>query len=132
MGSTRSASALDKARKSSSVSDVRRLAGRLQPATIDDLCAVMRADNAGRPPLWSPETDARIEALAAQARGLALARVAPQPLVLGRHLVALGHLPGPEFKRILTAAFEAQLDGALTDDAGGAKLRAITHMIGYV
>jgi tRNA nucleotidyltransferase (CCA-adding enzyme) len=88
----------------------------------------MRADNAGRPPLWSPETDARIEALAAQARGLALARVAPQPLVLGRHLVALGHSPGPEFKRILDAAFEAQLDGAFTDDAGGAEwLRAFVQ-----
>jgi len=109
-------------------SAVRRLAGRLQPATIDDLCAVMRADNAGRPPLWSPETDARIEALAAQARGLALARLAPQPLVLGRHLVALGHSPGPEFKRILDAAFEAQLDGAFTDDAGGADwLRAFVQ-----
>jgi tRNA nucleotidyltransferase (CCA-adding enzyme) len=109
-------------RHNSTLSDsaVRRLAKRLQPATIDDLSTVMRADNAGRPPLWSPETDARIEALAAQARGLALARLAPQPLVLGRHLVALGHAPGPAFKRILDAAFEAQLDGAFTDEAGGA------------
>jgi tRNA nucleotidyltransferase (CCA-adding enzyme) len=40
-------------------------------------------------------------------------------LVLGRHLVALGHSPGPRFKSILDAAFEAQLDGAFVDEAGG-------------
>ncbi len=110
-------------RHNSTLSDsaVRRLAGRLQPATIEDLSAVMRADNAGRPPLWSAETDARIEALAAQARRLALARLAPRPLVLGRHLLELGRTPGPDFKRILDAAFEAQLDGAFTDDTGGAE-----------
>ena len=98
---------------------VRRLARRLHPATIDDLAAVMRADADGRPPLPSAEIHARIDALAAAAEALRLARLAPQPIVLGRHLVALGRTPGPKFKRVLDAAFEAQLDGAFADEASG-------------
>ncbi len=98
---------------------VRRLARRLVPATIQDLAAVMRADSQGRPPLTSPDTLARIDALLARAVTLALAATAPRPLMLGRHLVALGHQPGPAFKPALDAAFQAQLDGAFADEAGG-------------
>ena len=98
---------------------VRRLARRLAPASIDQLCAVMRADHDGRPPLHSPETLHRIDALQQKARVLALAETAPQPLVLGRHLLALGRKPGPDFKPLLDAAFEAQIDGAFADEAGG-------------
>ncbi len=98
---------------------VRRLARKLAPATIDDLTLVMRADHEGRPPLRPADSLARIEQLEAKARALALEKSAPQPIVLGRHLVALGRKPSPEFKPILDAAFEAQLDGAFTDEAGG-------------
>jgi len=98
---------------------VRRLARRLAPATIDELTAVMRADSNGRPPLTSPETHARIDELAARARILALESAAPKPLLLGRHLLALGHQAGPGFKAVLQTAFEAQLDGAFADEAGG-------------
>jgi tRNA nucleotidyltransferase (CCA-adding enzyme) len=98
---------------------VRRLARRLAPATIDELAAVMRADSNGRPPLASPETHARIDELVAKARALALEQAAPRPLVLGRHLIALGLRPGPAFTPVLDAAFEAQLDGAFADEAGG-------------
>jgi len=98
---------------------VRRLARRLAPATIDELAAVMRADSNGRPPLTSAETHTRIDELAAKAHALALQSAAPRPLVLGRHLVALGRQPDPQFKPILDAAFEAQLDGAFSDEAGG-------------
>jgi tRNA nucleotidyltransferase (CCA-adding enzyme) len=98
---------------------VRRLARKLTPATIDDLAAVMRADSNGRPPLRSPEVHARIDELVAKAHALALADTAPKPILLGRHLVALGRQPGPDFKRTLDAAFEAQLDGAFNDEAGG-------------
>ena len=37
---------------------------------------------------------------------------------MGRHLIALGHQPGPKFKPLLDAAFEAQLDGAFSDESG--------------
>jgi tRNA nucleotidyltransferase (CCA-adding enzyme) len=39
--------------------------------------------------------------------------------VLGRHLIALGLKPNPGFTPIIDAAFEAQLDGAFTDEPGG-------------
>ena len=98
---------------------VRRLARPLAPATIDDLTLVLRAAPAGRPPLRSSDAIARIDQLQAKAQSLAVENSAPRPLVLGRHLVALGRKPGPDFKAILAEAFEAQLDGAFADEAGG-------------
>lgn len=104
-----------------SATSVRRLARKLAPATIDDLALVMRADANGRPPLLSPESHARIDELVAQAHALALDDAAPKPLLLGRHLIALGLKPGPRFQPLLDAAFEAQLDGAFADEASGAE-----------
>lgn len=98
---------------------VRRLARKLAPATIEDLAAVMRADTEGRPPLHSPDSLALIDLLVARAHELALRRAAPQPIVKGRHLLAQGWTPGPEFRPLLDEAFEAQLDGAFADEAGG-------------
>lgn len=98
---------------------VRRLARKLAPATIDDLALVMTADSRGRPPLESPDTLRLVAALCAKARALEVEAGAPKPLIQGRHLVTLGWKPGPEFKPVLDAAFEAQLDGAFTDEATG-------------
>ncbi|MDE3084867.1 MAG: HD domain-containing protein, partial [Verrucomicrobiota bacterium] len=98
---------------------VRRLARRLEPATIDDLCLVMLADHGGRPPLKPPEILERIAELRDRAHALALADAAPRPIIMGCHLIALGHKPGPAFKNILDTCFEAQLDGAFQDEAGG-------------
>jgi tRNA nucleotidyltransferase (CCA-adding enzyme) len=100
-------------------SSVRRLARKLAPATLDDLAAVMRADADGRPPLPSAEIHARIGELVAKAHALAFADAAPRPILLGRHLIALGLRPGPRFTPVLDAAFEAQLDGAFLDESGG-------------
>jgi poly(A) polymerase/tRNA nucleotidyltransferase (CCA-adding enzyme) len=38
-----------------------------------------------------------------------------QPILLGRHLIARGHQPGPELGRMLRAAFEHQLESGETD-----------------
>jgi tRNA nucleotidyltransferase (CCA-adding enzyme) len=38
----------------------------------------------------------------------------PPPLLLGRHLIALGVSPGPAMGEILRAAYEQQLDGTIT------------------
>jgi tRNA nucleotidyltransferase/poly(A) polymerase len=38
----------------------------------------------------------------------------PEPLLRGRDLIALGHLPGPAFREILDRAFDAQLEGEIT------------------
>ncbi len=98
---------------------VRRLARKIAPATIDDLIAVMLSDHFGRPPLIPRETIARIDSLRAVAHRLKVEHAAPKPIVLGRHLIALGYHPGPQFKRALDAAFESQLDGAFNDEAEG-------------
>jgi tRNA nucleotidyltransferase (CCA-adding enzyme) len=98
---------------------VRRMARKIEPATIDDLIAVMRADHLGRPPLISAGTVRRLDQLRASAQRLAIEHAAPRPILLGRHLIALGLEPGPQFKRALDAAFESQLDGAFSDEAGG-------------
>jgi tRNA nucleotidyltransferase (CCA-adding enzyme) len=97
-------------------SHIRRLARKLHPATIDDLCAVMIADSLGRPPLDGADTLALIEKLRTRAHALSLRQAPPRPILLGRHLIALGQQPGPQFSAVLAAAFEAQLDGAFTDE----------------
>ncbi len=98
---------------------VRRLARKLAPATIDDLAVVMASDALGRPPLPAADILARIGLLRGRAASLELEAMAPRPIIQGRHLVALGRKPGPGFKPVLDAAFEAQLDGAFSDEAGG-------------
>jgi len=100
-------------------SQVRRLARKLAPATIADLGLVMRADAHGRPPRPPGEEYVLIDRLCDHAERLALADAAPKPLILGRHLLALGWKPGPQFKPILDRAFEAQLDGAFTTEDEG-------------
>lgn len=97
-------------------SHVRRLARKLHPATIDDLCAVMVADSLGRPPLEGKETLGLIEKLRSRAHALSLRQAPPLPILLGRHLIILGQKPGPHFSELLASAFEAQLDGAFTDE----------------
>lgn len=106
-------------------SSVRRLARKLAPATIEQLCVVMFADHLGRPPLLPQDSVLRIEALRNRARELMLEASAPKPIILGRHLLAEGAQPGPRFKPILDDAFEAQLEGAFVDEIGGVEwLRA--------
>lgn len=46
-----------------------------------------------------------------RARRLGVEHAPPSPLVMGRHLLALGVLPGPAMGEILKAVYEKQLDG---------------------
>ncbi len=57
-----------------------------------------------------------------RARMLGVEHEAPRPLLLGRHLLALGVKPGPEVGRILRQVFERQLDGAITTTEEGIAL----------
>jgi tRNA nucleotidyltransferase (CCA-adding enzyme) len=96
-------------------SAVRRLARKV--GRLDRLVRVAAADEAGRGPgRGDPSPGAW---LLERARALELTDRAPQPLVLGRHLIARGLEPGPAFGGILEACLEAQLDGAFSDLAGG-------------
>ena len=65
------------------------------------------------------ETEKRLGFFRIAAQRLALEHAAPKPIILGRHLIALGFKPGPSFKKALDAAFESQLDGAFLDESGG-------------
>ncbi len=95
---------------------IRRLARRVE--RIDRLVRVGRADHRGRPP--KPFDGFAAGAwLLEQAAELTLADQAPKPIVMGRHLLALGLTPGRHFKELLGACFEAQLDGAFEDLEGG-------------
>ncbi len=59
------------------------------------------------------------EWLAERAAALQVASTAPKKIVLGRHLIAMGHKPAGWFSQVLDEAFEAQLDGVFGDEAGG-------------
>jgi tRNA nucleotidyltransferase (CCA-adding enzyme) len=96
-----------------SLPQVRRLARRVQPATLDQLFTVIRSDLAGRPPL-PPDPSPGLSWLEEVAQEEALHAAAPKPLVLGRHLIDRGLQPGVHFTQILEALFELQLDGAFT------------------
>jgi tRNA nucleotidyltransferase (CCA-adding enzyme) len=48
-----------------------------------------------------------------RARALGVEHAAPAPIVLGRHLLALGLTPGPRIGEILKQIYEKQLDGEI-------------------
>jgi tRNA nucleotidyltransferase (CCA-adding enzyme) len=54
-----------------------------------------------------------------RARALGVEHRPPAPLLLGRHVLALGIAPGPRVGEIVKAVYEQQLDGKVTtvDDA---------------
>src|ERR1041385_7988386 len=93
---------------------VRRLAQRVEPATIEELCLVITADACGRPPRPQIAPD-RVYDLLEMATALKVQASASRPILLGRHLIDAGLTPGQEFGTILDAAFEAQLEGKFFD-----------------
>ena len=48
-----------------------------------------------------------------RARALGVEHKPPRPLLLGRHLLALGLTPGPQVGKILRQVYESQLDGTV-------------------
>ena len=49
-----------------------------------------------------------------RARALGVQHRPPEPILLGRHLLALGLKPGPRVGEILKAIYEQQMDGTVT------------------
>jgi tRNA nucleotidyltransferase (CCA-adding enzyme) len=94
---------------------VRRLSGKV--GRLDRLARVVTADQSGRPPKVADLS--AVEWLMARADELQVRDSAPKRIVLGRHLIALGQPAGPGFRELLDAIYEAQLDGAFSDEAGG-------------
>ena len=90
----------------------RRLARRCEP---DLLYRVARADSLGRNADWVPReqwygAEAQ-EWFIERSRELEVDQRAPDPLLLGRHLLELGLKPGPQMGEITRAVYEMQLDG---------------------
>jgi tRNA nucleotidyltransferase (CCA-adding enzyme) len=92
---------------------IRRLATRVN---IENLCLVAKADFLGRTTedAKTGEDPSSIWLLE-EARKLAVATGAPEPILLGRHLLDLGHKPGPKMGKLLKQAYEAQLEGDFSD-----------------
>jgi tRNA nucleotidyltransferase (CCA-adding enzyme) len=95
---------------------IRRLARRT--GRIDRLVRLARADQKGRPPKPFDGFPAG-DWLLAKAEGLKVRQSAPKPILLGRHLIALGLQPGRHFGELLEACFAAQLAGSFSDVEGG-------------
>ncbi|MEQ1643344.1 MAG: HDIG domain-containing metalloprotein [Pyrinomonadaceae bacterium] len=94
----------------------RRLARKVE---ADLLYRVAKADSLGRNPEWIPKEkwfDSKAqEWFIAKVRELQIEKKAPDPILMGRHLIELGMDPSPDFKRIIDAVYEMQLDGTVTD-----------------
>lgn len=94
----------------------RRLARKVEP---DLLYRVARADSLGRNPDWLPKekwfgSEAQ-EWFIEKVRELQIEKKAPEPILMGRHLIEFGLEPSPRFKEILDAVYELQLDGRVSD-----------------
>ena len=95
---------------------VRRLALRLAPASIAQLLRLIEADHSGRPPLPAelPESAVRIRDMAA---AQAVATKPQSALILGRHVLPyFDDRPGPHIGDVTRAAYEAQTDGAFSNE----------------
>ena len=98
----------------------RRLAARVD---LELLARVARSDCEGRGGSFDCGA---MDWFLARARQLGVEHRPPAPLVLGRHLLALGVAPGPRMGVILKQIYERQLDGAVTTlDEGIALARAL-------
>jgi tRNA nucleotidyltransferase (CCA-adding enzyme) len=86
----------------------RRLA---QKVDLELLARLARADCTGR----TGEFDcSAMDWFLARARALGVEHEPPRPLLLGRHLLALGVKPGPQVGAILRRVYDRQLDGEVT------------------
>jgi poly(A) polymerase len=64
----------------------------------------------------------RVGKLRAEFAELLKAEVAPAPLITGDDLEGAGLRPGPVFKRVLDAVYDAQLEGRIVDRGGAMAL----------
>ena len=111
----------------------RRLARRCEP---DLLYRVAKADSLGRNADWVPREqwyDAEAQEWFIQrAKELEVLNTAPDPILLGRHLLEMGLEPGPRIGEITKAVYELQLDGRVCSlsDAQNAARSILEEMSG--
>ena len=86
----------------------RRLA---QKVDLELLARLAKSDCLGRGPGFDCSA---MDWFLDRARELGVQHAPPEPLVKGRHLLALGLTPGPRVGEVLKAIYEKQLDGSIT------------------
>ena len=86
----------------------RRLA---QKVDLELLARVAKSDCEGREP--GRFDCSAMDWFLDRARSLGVEHRPPEPILLGRHVVALGVKPGPRVGEILKAVYEQQLDGSI-------------------
>jgi tRNA nucleotidyltransferase (CCA-adding enzyme) len=84
-------------------SEIRRLSLRLDGTAL--LCALLKG----------AELQQSAEQIARTAKTESVYDAAPEPLITGRHGIAMGIAPGPELGKLVKQCFEAQLDGLFRD-----------------
>jgi tRNA nucleotidyltransferase (CCA-adding enzyme) len=84
-----------------------------QKVDLELLARLAKADCLGRNPGQFDCT--AMDWFLERARTLGVEHRPPGPILLGRHLLALGLTPGPRVGEILKAVYEQQLDGKITD-----------------
>ena len=99
----------------------RRLA---QKVNLELLARVARADCMGRGGGFDCSA---MDWFRERARSLGVEHQPPAPILLGRHLIALGVKPGPEMGRLLKQIYERQLDGEITTVDEG--IAAAKHLL---
>ena len=98
-------------------SAIRRLARKV--VRIDRLVRVDFADRNGRNESDIEDDSPQGKWISERAAELEIKDSAPKPIVMGRHLLALGLKPSKKLGQILDALYEAQLDGEFSDLRGG-------------
>jgi tRNA nucleotidyltransferase (CCA-adding enzyme) len=88
----------------------RRLAHKVD---LELLARVAKADCEGRKP--GRFDCSAMDWFLERARALGVEHKPPAPILLGRHLLALGMKPGPRVGEILKAVYEKQMDGTVTN-----------------
>jgi tRNA nucleotidyltransferase (CCA-adding enzyme) len=102
----------------------RRLA---QKVDLELLARLARADCLGRTGGFDCSA---MDWFITRARALGVEHLPPAPLVLGRHVLALGVPPGPRVGELLRQVYEKQLDGEVTTVEDG--VRELRRMLGTV
>jgi tRNA nucleotidyltransferase (CCA-adding enzyme) len=95
----------------------RRLAHKVD---LELLARVAKADCLGREP--GRFDCSAMDWFLDRARALGVEHRPPAPILLGRHVLALGVQPGPRVGEILKAVYEQQLDGNVTTIEDAIKL----------
>jgi tRNA nucleotidyltransferase (CCA-adding enzyme) len=96
-----------------------------QKVDLELLARVAKADCRGREP--GRFDCSAMDWFLARAQTLGVEHHPPAPILLGRHVLALGLMPGPRVGTILKAVYDLQLDGriATLDDAIAAAKRLL-------